>query len=227
MSNVIQHLERRILRLHYLVWQQKRHNQVVLEQIGDLTLIVLPQVMNPRIFRSGEFFATVLSRYDIAPHHHVLDMGAGSGIMALTAAKRAARVLAVDINPAAVRCTRVNALLNNLEKRIEVWQSNLFSDVRGETFDLILFNPPYFRGQPQEGFDQAWRSADAVERFAAELYAHLKPGGAALLVLSSDGDAASFLKTFEENGFDLEMIACQRFLAETFTVYRIRPHCKR
>ncbi len=61
----------------------------------------------------------------------------------------ARRVVAVDINPAAVRCAQINALLNQLEQRIEVRRGDLFAPVAGERFDLVLFNPPFLRGAPR------------------------------------------------------------------------------
>lgn len=73
----------------------------------------------------------------------VVDIGAGSGAGGILAAlaRPQAEVLAVDINPAALRLTRINAALagaDNLTAR----HSDLLGDVSGE-FDLILANPPY------------------------------------------------------------------------------------
>jgi len=218
--------ERLLLRLSSQLWQQRRHNRLALEQVAGYELVILPEVMNPRIFRSGEYFSSVLSDNLIAPHSHVLDMGSGSGIVALVAARWASRVLAVDINPAAVRCTGINVLLNGLEERVEVRESDLFSAVQRERFDLVLFNPPYFRGQAQPGFEQAWRSEDTVERFATQLRDYLKPNGSALLVLSTDGDAAAFLRVFAEQGYCHNTIASRRLLAETLTVHHFWLHGK-
>lgn len=223
MIGSVQRAERSLLRLRYLLWQRPRHNRLALERIGGLDVVVLPQVMNPRIFRTGAYFAQVLRDYPLRPDQTVLDMGCGSGVMALTAAQRARRVLAVDINPMAVRCTRINAQLNHLDHRIEARQSDLFSALAAQQFDLLLFNPPFFRGEPQPGFDQAWRSVDTVERFAAQLQAHLKPSGAALLILSSHVDTASFLALFAAHRMSCEPLASRRFLGERLTVYRFSP----
>ena len=73
-------------------------------------------------------------------------MGTGSGVCAVFAARHAHRVVAVDINPGAVRCAALNALLNHVEARIEVRQGDLFAPVARERFDLVLFNPPFFVG---------------------------------------------------------------------------------
>src|SRR4029077_16086132 len=155
-----------------------------IENIGGVPLLVAPGVLNPRLTRSGEFFASQLGSGLVAPGAEVLDMGTGSGVCAVFAARHAGHVVAVDINPAAVRCARINVIMNRLEDRIEVVQGDLFAPLAGRRFDLVLFNPPFLRGMPRDDADRAWRSTDVAERFAAGLRAHLKPGGGALILLS-------------------------------------------
>ena len=72
----------------------------------------------------------------------VLDMGTGSGVNAILAAKRGARVVAVDINPHVLEAARDNARRNNVAGLVEVRYSDVFSAVE-EQFDLIIFDPPY------------------------------------------------------------------------------------
>ena len=75
----------------------------------------------------------------------VLDMGSGTGILAIQAKLSGAQeVWAADINPLATRLIEKNAVLNKTE--IVVIESNLFSNISG-TFDLIIFNPPYLPGK--------------------------------------------------------------------------------
>ncbi len=148
-------------------------------------------------------------------------MGTGSGVCALFAARHARRVVAVDVSPDAVRCTRLNALLNGLEERVDVRQGDLFEPVAGERFDLVLFNPPFLIGVPQDHRDAAWRSPDAASRFAVGLGQHLAPGGAALVLLSSFGDAcALFEAELRARGFHLDVFARRRFINETLTIVR-------
>jgi release factor glutamine methyltransferase len=149
----------------------------------------------------------------------VLDMGTGSGIGAVFAARKAARVVAVDINPEAVRCARLNALLHRVDNRTVVHQGDLFAPLGGERFDLILFNPPFFRGRARNLLDHAWRSDDTVERFAAGLVDHLLPGGRALVLLSSDGDEAAFLGAFQANGLRVSLLERQNLWNEIVTIY--------
>jgi len=214
----------KLLGLAYTLAGRDRYDSFRLERVLGMSILVVPTVANPKLLRTGAFFASQIASRRIGVDAEVLDMGTGSGVCALFAARHARRVVAVDINPAAVHCTRVNALLNHLEKRIELRQGDLFTPVAGERFDLVLFNPPFLVGVPEDDRDVAWRSWDAAERFAAGLAEHLKPGGAALLLLSSFGDAcARFESELRLQGFRLEVFARRRFINETVTILRATP----
>ena len=122
-----------------------------------------------------------------------------------------------------MRCARINALLNEVEGVVEVRQGDLFAPVAGERFDVVLFNPPFYRGAPRDGLDRAWRSDDVVERFAAGLADHLTPRGYALVVLSSNSDLPAFLHAFAGAGLAVETIAERDMVSERLVVYRLRP----
>src|SRR5882762_11698199 len=182
--------------LCYRLIGKDRYDDFRLERVRGIPFVVTPSVFNPKVPRTGEFLASQIDSRLVQRDWEVLDMGTGSGVCAVFAARHARRVVAVDINPAAVRCATLNVLMNQLEHRIEVRQGDLFAPVAGERFDLILFNPPFVQGAPRDDRDRAWRGTDVVERFAAGLRDHLKPGGAALVLLSTFGDAPVFLEEF-------------------------------
>jgi HemK-related putative methylase len=214
----------KVLALGYTLTGKDRYDDYRLERVRGLPLLVTPSVANPKLLRTGAFFAAQLDARVVAANAAVLDLGTGSGICALFAARLARRVVAVDINPAAVRCAAVNALLNGLESRIDLRHGDLFAPVAGERFDLVLFNPPFLVGEPSDPRDAAWRSPDAAYRFAANLGAHLAPGGSALLMLSSFGDAcALFEAELRAHGCVLELFARRRFVNETLTIVRATP----
>ena len=202
-----------------------RYDDFRLERVLSLRIFVLPGVANPKLLRTGAFFAAQLDGCALARGAAVLDMGTGSGVCALAAAASGARrVVAVDVSPAAVRCARLNALLNDLAERVDVREGDLFAPLEGERFDLVLFNPPFLIGAPEDHRDAAWRSDDAARRFAADLGAHLSPQGAALVLLSSFGDAcALFEAELRANGFRLDVFARRRFVNETLTIVRATP----
>lgn len=105
-----------------------------------------------------------------------LDLGAGSGLLALTMARHAERVVATDVNPRAVEFGRRSARLSGITN-VEWRQGDWYAPVRGERFDLIACNPPYVispetRLVYRDGSD----ATPAVVRGAAE---HLVAGGLA------------------------------------------------
>jgi HemK-related putative methylase len=216
-------LWKRLLFAKFLLTQRHRYGRLVLEWVDGRPFVVLPQVFNPGLFASGRYLAQQVERRTdlLAPGATVLDLGTGSGIGAIAAARKARSVLATDINPHAVRCARINVLLNGLEDRVEVRQSDLFAGL-AERFDVVLFNPPYYRGASSSPLDQAWRSPDVLERFTCQLPRVLAPGGYALVVLSSDGEQAVFLDGFRANGLGCEIVARRDLPNETLTVYRVQ-----
>lgn len=193
---------------------------MVVETVEGLPLVVLPEVFNPAVFRSGSFLARTLATLpEPQPPARVLDLGTGSGVGAVVAARRGFEVVAVDVNPQAVRCARVNALLHGLEARIDVREGDLFAPVAGERFDLVVFNPPFFVGEPKSALDASWRSPDVLERFAAEVPAALSPRGRALIVLSTDGAGDALVAGLRRNGLAVTAIAQRRYGNETFTAH--------
>jgi HemK-related putative methylase len=207
----------------YRLMGRDRYDDFRLERVHGLPFLVLPSVFNPKLPRTGAFLCAHLDERVIVPDANVLDMGTGSGVCAVHAARHARRVVAVDINPAAVRCAAINVALNGLDHRIEVRHGDLFAPVAGERFDLIVFNPPFLRGLPRDDRDRAWRSVDVAERFADGLADHLAPGGAALVVLSSFGGAPAFLEEFRRQRLTVSVLAARRFLTERLAILRVKP----
>jgi release factor glutamine methyltransferase len=214
----------KLLAVAYRLAGLHRYDRLGIERVRGMPVVVLPSVANPKVLRTGAFFASRLDDRVVGANADVLDMGTGSGVCALFAARHARRVVAVDINPDAVRCTAVNALLNRLDARIDVRHGDLFAPVVGERFDLVLFNPPFLVGPPRDARDAAWRSSDLPQRFAAELAAHLKPRGTALVLLSSFGDACPrYEAKLLRAGFRLGVFARRRYINETVTILRVTP----
>jgi release factor glutamine methyltransferase len=181
----IEALWRLYRRWRFRLFQQHRHRRLVLEHVAGMPLLVLPDVFNPGLFHTSEALVRAVDGELHQLGERVLDLGTGTGIAAIAAARRGARVIAVDISPEAVRCAQINVRLNRVEESVEVRQGDLFEPVRGEGFDLVLFNPPFYAGVPGELWEVAWRSEDVLERFAHGLLDVLNPTGRAILVVSS------------------------------------------
>ncbi|MBK9965713.1 MAG: methyltransferase [Holophagales bacterium] len=206
----------------------RRVRRLVLERWDGLSLVVLPDVLNPVVFRSGILLAEALGKLPPpagreAGAGRALDMGTGSGIGALALARVGFGVVAVDVNPEAVRCARINTLLNTLEAAVDVREGSLFAPVGDERFDVIAFNPPFFVGTPSDLHDRAWRAEGVFERFAAELPRHLAPGGVALVLLSDHGAEEKQCEALRAAGLEVAVHARRDFLNERLTVWSARP----
>jgi release factor glutamine methyltransferase len=210
----------------YRLTGKARYDDFRMENVLGAHFIVMPSVFNPKVPRTGEFLASLLDAKRVGADAEVLDMGTGSGVGAVIASRFARRVVAVDLNAEAVRCARINALINNAQDRVDLRHGDLFAPVHGEKFDLILFNPPFLRGPPRDDRDRAWRSSDVAERFAAGLDGQLKPGGCAWILLSSFGDADQFVQQFYRQGLDVAVLAERRFVNERLTALRISPRAQ-
>jgi HemK-related putative methylase len=195
-------------------------NRTRIEKFNGIEIIVLPGVFDGVLLRTGAFLAEALSAENVPPSTRVLDLGTGSGIGAIFAARRAACVVATDINPEAVRCAQINAIAHHLEDKIETCTGDLFAPIGDEAFDLILFNPPFYRDRARNLEDAAWRSPDVFDRFLRELPDHLTENGRALVVLSSDGDVSRALGAAKH--LVVRPIRRRDLVNEILTVYEIR-----
>ena len=75
----------------------------------------------------------------------ILDLCTGSGCIAISIAKfiKNSKIVATDISEKALQVAKKNAVLNNVESKIEFICSNLFENIEKQQFDYILSNPPY------------------------------------------------------------------------------------
>jgi release factor glutamine methyltransferase len=144
----------------------------------------------------------------------VVDMGTGCGILGIIAAKKAAEVFAVDVNPYAVNCARENAVLNGVADKMFFVRGDLFSAIStGRKFSLILFNAPYL---PVENEDDSWLGSawsggvsgkELTDRFIAEASEHLKPKGKVMLMQSSLSGVEETMRSFSAKGFGASVVA--------------------
>jgi carbamoyltransferase len=112
-----------------------------------------------------------------------LDLCTGSGVHALLVSSHSKRVVAVDINPRAARCTNFNAKASGATN-IEIAVGDLFEPVHGECFDLITANPPFVPSPVNLlGYRDGGHSGeDVLRRVVGGLPHHLSHGGIAQII---------------------------------------------
>jgi release factor glutamine methyltransferase len=155
----------------------------------------------------------------------VLDMGTGTGLLGLLAAKSANYVIGVDLNQLAIECARVNAKINNIRK-FTTRTSDLFSHVP-ESFDLIIFNPPYLPTEDWEPKDEetiSWAGGrsgrEVIDRFLKKAKDHLVRSGRVLMVGSSLSDYEKTLRILEGQGFEISLLASKKLDFEELVVIK-------
>jgi release factor glutamine methyltransferase len=129
----------------------------------------------------------------------IADVGTGSGILAVTAAKHLprARVTAIDASPAALKIAAANAADHGVAGRIEFVQSDLFVSVPLRQFDFVLSNPPYVSTaeydklprdvrdfEPREALEAGPCGTEVIQRLVPEAAQRLNPAGHLLVEIS-------------------------------------------
>jgi release factor glutamine methyltransferase len=190
-------------------------------------LAVPPTVFHPRFFISSASFARFIDGLDLRGKC-VADVGTGSGILALAAARAGAKtVLAADINPNAALAAAENARLNGLGAEVTAACSNLLSAVAPHPiFDVILSSPPKHSGEPRDLADAGWHAGAAYRHIAAlfeQSRQRLKPGGVMYVMISSDSDLDLFGKLIADARFSARAVHEHSIFIESFIIYELVP----
>ncbi len=167
----------------------------------------------------------LLEHLIVNPGDLLLEIGTGCGIVALSAARTAEKVIATDISPIALSCARSNIQKNQLMKKIELRQGFLFEPLRGnEQFNAIVFNAPYLpedSKKAQEKVDwleKAWNGGDSgrkiIDPFIMECKNYLKHGGRVQLVQSNLSDVSKSFDLFQDQNFQVKVAESKSFFFE-------------
>lgn len=152
---------------------------------------------------------------NIADGRSVLEIGTGTGLLSLVClADGAKKVVATDINPAAVANARYNAAMLELDQDFEVRlvktdQPDAFAVIQSkERFDLIISNPPWEDGKVAQPADHAFYDPDfaLMDSLLDGLPSHLKPGGRCLLAYGHSPAIARLLLKAEDLGYQTKIL---------------------
>jgi release factor glutamine methyltransferase len=185
-------------------------------------------VFHPRYFISSECFAKFVDGLDLRGKN-VVDVGTGSGILALAAARAgAANVMATDINPNAALTAAENARANGVGERVVAVCTNLLSAVAPRPlFDVILSSPPKHAGEPRNLADRGWHAGPNYRDIAALFHQsreRLKPGGRFYVMVSSDSDLNLLGTLVDQAGFRARLVLEQSIFIESLIIYELVAH---
>jgi release factor glutamine methyltransferase len=189
----------------------------------ELILEVPDRVYYPR--EDSELMAKIL-REEHVKGKKFLDIGCGSGILAIIAAKMGAKVVAADINPIALTAAKANAQELGLD--IEFIESNIFDNIN-DSFDVIIFNPPYLPENEDDLFVEdkityagGPTGRKVIEKFVRDAKGHLNPHGKILMLISTLTSEERTADIFEEHGFKTKIIARKKIPWEELIVIEAR-----
>lgn len=184
-------------------------------------LVVPATVFHPGLFFSTRLLLSFISGIEVAGKTF-LELGAGSGLIALHAAKRGAIVTASDINNKAVEYLNLNAKANNID--MQVIASNLFDQIPLQKFDMIAINPPYYKKAPANDADHAWYCGANNEYFH-RLFETMGPfvsnDTAIYMILSEDCEIAAIKQIAAQNHFTFSLALAKRVWWEKNYIFRI------
>ena len=152
---------------------------------------------------------------DIEEDERVLDMGTGCGILGILAAKKAREVVAVDVNPYAVRCAKQNAQSNYVQDKMYFMRGDLFTSLNEDKkFDVILFNAPYLPSEEYEAdfwLGRAWAGGatgrNVIDLFISHAPCHLKQTGRILLMQSTLSNVEETQRNFAKWNLNSQVVA--------------------
>lgn len=184
------------------------------------------------VFHPGFFFSTHVLLTHIKSlelkSKKFLELGAGSGLIAIYAAQNGATVTATDINPLAVKYLKKNALANNTE--INVACSDLFDEIPAGKYDIVAINPPYYKKDPASFADHAWYcGADGgyFKKLFSQLEKFIYDRSKTLMIVSEDCDIEMIRRSAENNGFLMKKIITRRVNWEYLYIYEICSSVKK
>ncbi len=180
------------------------------QEFWGMDFIVNPAVLIPRP-ETEHVIETVLQLVNggraSLPGMRIVDVGTGSGCIALALAKELpdAEVHATDISPAALEVARANAARHQLENRIQFHETDLLQCLERARLDFVVSNPPYVgeseqdqvqlgvrKFEPRKAVFAGPTGLEVIERLIPQAQAALKPGG--WLVMEISGTIAQGVK---------------------------------
>ncbi len=147
--------------------------------------------------------------YGVKPNEKVLDFGTGTGYFALVAAQRGGNIVAIDVNPMAIQCSRKNALRNSLEDKIEFREGRSFEIIPpNEKYDVVMVSLPFEAAEPNDNFEMSVydNNFETRKEFFRKIKDHLTEKGRIFFAYADYAEEVAPLTDFLEN-FDYKLIS--------------------
>jgi len=143
-------------------------------------------------------------------------------LIALYAARQGALVTATDINGVAIQSLKLNSHSNRIP--LTIIESDLFSNIPQQAFDLIAINPPYYKKQPRTPAEYAWYCGEQGEYFQqlfSGLHGYMHAQSMVLMVLCDGCDLTMIREMAAANGFQLNCVVEKGNWVEINYIFKI------
>lgn len=187
-----------------------------------ITILVFPGVFHPGFYFSTKILLKYLEKIELN-RKYILELGAGTGLISIFAAKRGGFVTASDISLTAVYNIEKNVKMT--DANVEVVHSDLFDDIPNRRYDYILINPPYYKKSPSSEKEFAWFGGDDFQYFRklfAQLGNNYFENTNALMVLSDEADLEMIKSIAAENKFQMQEVFHKKTWGENHFIYKIK-----
>ncbi len=188
----------------------------------NIKVNVHPDVFPPHLTFSTKILLDFISTLDLK-EKTLLELGCGSGIISLFAAKQGARVTATDISKIALNYLDKNAHSNKI--KIKIMYSDLFDSIKNLNFDYIIINPPYYPKKPINVKEQAWFCGENFEYFES-LFEQLSHRVSNIyhitMILSQDCEIDKIIDIANKNKLEMTVLQKVKKISETNYIYNIK-----
>jgi release factor glutamine methyltransferase len=183
------------------------------------------------VFHPGLFFSTrLMIRHLKKEEMHgksFLELGAGSGLIALLAAKRGAVSTATDINQLALHHLRKNSFNNRIP--VQIVYSDVFTLLEPQSFDIICINPPYFMKDPETMAQHAWycgKNGEFFEKFFSQVRHFCHAGTKIYMVLSDACNVKLIRSIAAKHNYQLLVVHKKTNWIEVNYIFSVEPAMK-
>jgi release factor glutamine methyltransferase len=191
---------------------------------NSVAVNVQPGVFHPGLFHSTRFLLEFIEKHNLRDKNF-LELGCGTALISIIAAKAGAIVTASDLSVAAIENASLN--VRNAKVTVNIIHSDLFDHLFGN-FDFIVINPPYYAQKIKNEAELAWNCGEDFEYFHklfSQLMNHIHASSQIIMVLTKGCDLQKIFSVANNAGFSFELIQEKMVLFDGRDIlYQIVPN---
>jgi methylase of polypeptide subunit release factors len=227
LKRAARYIAKRLVNWRYRSFNPQNHGARIVK-VDGLKLGVARGVFDPSLHFTSGFMAKYISRPGVLhAEDAVLDVGTGTGVLAIAAGRAGCKkVVGVDLSPLAVACASGNVRRHGLADSIQVEVGGFVPYQTPGPFNVVITNPPYFRGSPTDDSQMAYLAGAQLEWFDAfidNVTPRLRSGGRVLMVLSDTAEIGAILQRFKDARWTCRIVARQDILIEVMYIFQLTP----